>query len=442
MKKLRLFFLLFSSLFLSIQLYSQSLAFAGQFNGVSWKLVEGMAVDATGNIYTVGGFESTVDFDPGPGIQNLTAPGFGGTDLFIVKQSVNGNLLWVKQIGGSLIDMARAITVNPAGYIEIVGDFRGTVDFDPGAGVQNLTGGTNGDGFILRLTEDGNFISVRQFTTGASSQVLIRDIATDHAGNLILAMNFSGTADFDPGPAILNLTSSGSDMVICKFSPNGLLSWAKSIANPSTTWPNAIIIDQQDNIVYGGYFNGAMDFDPGAGVFNLTSAGGADAFVAKLTPQGDFIWAKQFTNTGLGAIYSLVFDAGDNIYAGGFFEGNNIDLDPGAGTSLVSSYGDRDAFAVKLTKEGDFVWANRFGGTAADQTDAIAVGTDGKVYLGLTFNGTADIDPGSGTQNLTSKGGSDISLVRLNANGVLDWAKQTGGTASEQVSYMRMDNPG
>src|SRR3982750_4076986 len=110
MKNLRLFFLLFSSLFLSIQLYSQSLAFAGQFSGTQFKLVEGIAVDATGNTYTVGGFESTVDFDPGPGTLNLTAPGFGGADIFIVKQSVNGTLLWVKQIGGTDIDMARDIT--------------------------------------------------------------------------------------------------------------------------------------------------------------------------------------------------------------------------------------------------------------------------------------------------------------------------------------------
>jgi uncharacterized repeat protein (TIGR01451 family) len=440
MRKLRLFFLLFSSLFLSIQLYSQSLASAGQFNGVSFKLVEGMAVDGTGNIYTVGGFESTVDFDPGPGTMNLTAPGFGGTDLFITKQSVNGNLLWVKQIGGSDIDMARAITINPSGYIEIVGDFRGTVDFDPGAGVQNLIGGTNGDGFILRLTEDGSFVSVRQFTTAATGRVLIRDIATDHAGNLILAMNFANTIDIDPGPAVVNLTSSGSDLVICKFLPSGILSWTKLIANPSTSWPNAIIIDQQDNIVYGGYFNGTMDFDPGAGVFNLTSDGSSDGFVSKLSPQGDFIWAKQFRNTGLAVVSSLVSDAGDNIYAAGFFDGNNTDFDPGAGTSLVSSYGDRDAFAVKLTKEGDFGWASRFGGTAADQSGAIAVGTDGKVYMDVTFNGTADMDPGAGTQNLTSRGESDFALVRLNANGGLDWAKQTGGIASEDVSYMRMDN--
>src|SRR5262245_39844239 len=58
--------------------------------------------DGSGNIYVIGDFTGTVDFDPGPGVQNMTAA--GDSDIFIAKYSVSGNLMWNFRIGGSGLD--------------------------------------------------------------------------------------------------------------------------------------------------------------------------------------------------------------------------------------------------------------------------------------------------------------------------------------------------
>ncbi|KKP34691.1 MAG: Calx-beta domain-containing protein [Candidatus Nomurabacteria bacterium GW2011_GWE1_32_28] len=95
--------------------------------------------------------------------------------------------------------------------------------------------------------------------------------------------SFNGTADFDPGASVYNLTSAGgTDIFISKLDSSGNFVWAKGIGGISNDYSNSIVIDSSGNIYTTGYFNDTVDFDPGAGVYNLTSAGGTDIFISKL----------------------------------------------------------------------------------------------------------------------------------------------------------------
>ena len=69
-----------------------------QFGGTGTSGANSMELDASGNIYTIGGFSGTVDFNPGSGIYNLTS--IGDNDLFVSKLDSAGNFIWAKQIGG------------------------------------------------------------------------------------------------------------------------------------------------------------------------------------------------------------------------------------------------------------------------------------------------------------------------------------------------------
>ena len=94
------------------------------------------------NIYTVGTFMNTVDFDPNSGITNLTS--ISSQSTFIQKLDFNGNLIWVKSLGGVGAD----IKIDTLGNPHITGYFAGTTDFDPNAGVNNLTSNGTKDIFI------------------------------------------------------------------------------------------------------------------------------------------------------------------------------------------------------------------------------------------------------------------------------------------------------
>ena len=69
--------------------------------------------------------------------------------------------------------------------------------------------------------------------------------------------------------------------------------WARQMGGASSEWGWGVAVDDSGNVYTTGEFQGTVDFDPGAGVFNLTSAGGDDIFVSKLDSAGNFVWAQQ-----------------------------------------------------------------------------------------------------------------------------------------------------
>ena len=112
--------------------------------------------DLQGNVYTTGSFQETVDFDPGPEVNNLSS--VGRSDVFVQKLDTDGNFLWVKQMGGKYDDTGYDITIDVDGNIITTGHFQKTIDFDPGLGVTNLTSEGKLDVFVQKLDADGNFM--------------------------------------------------------------------------------------------------------------------------------------------------------------------------------------------------------------------------------------------------------------------------------------------
>lgn len=107
-------------------------------------------------------------------------------------------------------------------------------------------------------------------------------ITVDAAGNVYTTGNFSGTADFDPGPDTFTLTSNGvDDIFISKLDRNGDFVWAKGMGGNESENAVGIAVDSSDNVYTTGVFYNSVDFDPGAGTANLTSAGERDIFVTK-----------------------------------------------------------------------------------------------------------------------------------------------------------------
>jgi hypothetical protein len=383
-----------------------------------------MAVDAAGNVYTTGNFEATADFDPGPGTYNLTPASF--SDMFISKLDASGNFVWAKNIGAA---DGYSITLDGSGNIYITGRFEGGGDFDPGAGTSNLSSAGTYDVFVLKLDASGNFVWTRNM--GGTSADIARDIAVDASGNVYTTGIFGGTADFDPGAATFNLTSSGGDDIfISKLDAAGNFVWAGSMGGSSQfDRGTSLVLDASGNIYLAGNFEGTADFDPGAGVSNLTATGGTDIFIARLNASGNLLWVKGIGGTADDVANEIKLDASGNLYITGDF-GNTVDFDPGAGSFSLSSAGAADIFVLKLDASGNFTWARNMGGTLTDSGLSIDIDLTGNVYTTGVFQGTADFDPDAGISDLTSDAVFDIFISKLDASGNYAWVKRTGGTGS------------
>lgn len=115
------------------------LRWAKSIGGLGTDEVRALAQDAAGNLYVAGSFAGQVDFDPGAGQRTLGAS--GATDLFLLKLTAAGELVWAKALGGATHEQATAVAVDPAGYVYLGGFFSGTMDFDSGPDIVAVSAG-------------------------------------------------------------------------------------------------------------------------------------------------------------------------------------------------------------------------------------------------------------------------------------------------------------
>jgi len=410
---------------LSIQpLLAQVPAFewAQQIGGTTFDRGYSIAVDVSGNVYNTGYFSGKADFDPGPGTFNLTS--VGSIDVFVQKIDAHGNLIWAKQMGGTNFDQGCSITVDASGNVYTTGSFEGKVDFDPGPGTTYLTSAGQADIFVQKLNTDGNLVWAKQI--GGLTDDIGRSIAIDTSGNIYITGSFNGTTEF-------SLDEKYYDILVQKLNNNGDLLWAKKIGGTGNDEGLSITVDLSGNVYTAGLFYGTVNFDPGTGEAIHKSAGSADIFIQKLNTSGDFLWMKQ-----VGGIYgdianSIAVDASGNVYTTGFFY-KTVDFDPGLGVANLISVGGIDIFVQKLDTNGDFLWAKQMGGISDDVAKSLALDTSANVYITGYFTGTADFDPGTGINNLTSAGSSNTFIQKLDADGDFIWAKQMGGNSASIIS--------
>ncbi len=386
-----------------------NLVWAKHMNG-TWKAYgASISTDEVLNVYVSGGFNGTVDFDPGAGAHTLTNSSHQYYDIFICKLDSSGNYAWAKKIGGAVNDFACSMIADRTGNTYTTGYFEGTVDFDPSAGTHQLTSSFGSSVFVIKLDDNGNFIWAKNL--GGTSFTTTCSIVKDDAGNLYITGNFEGTQDFDPGPGIFNLTSSGAqDVFICKLDSAGNFIWAKSFGGSSTDEGYSITADQTGHIFCAGYFQSTVDFDPGAGVFQMTSLGSQDIFITKLDTTGNFIWAKSIGGAGSDEARSIAVDSSGNIWVAGNFSLTD-DFDPGVGVFPLSSSSYEHVFVLKLNSNGDFIWAEKIGGSDMNK---LIINPDGSICIHGKFLSTVDFDPGPGVFDLTATIYESLYILKLN----------------------------
>ena len=408
-----------------------------------------VAVDKNGNVYSAGLFQHEIDFDPGPGTFILTASNSFSTGIYISKLNAAGDFVWAIQVP-ALVEWANIeISVDGFGNVYLAAELRYPTDFDPGPGVYTLTPIGAKDAFVAKYDGNGNLVWAKQFG-GPGDTVPASDVLTiDDNNNVIVCGNFNNTVDFDPGPNVFNITSSAHiQSFIVKLNSNGDFIWAKQFGNSPVVLCGSniadVTCDPQGNIYTVGNFKGLCDFDPGPGVYSLQAISLRDGYIAKLDPNGQFLWAKRIGNTTndyyeYAESRGIGLDTANNVYTAGNFTGT-FDFDPGANTQIITS-ANYDAYVLKLDAQGNFIWVDAFGSSQMDIGADIAVENSGDVYFIGSVGHITDMDPGPGVFTLTSLGSYGASvLAKFNSNGGLLYAGLFDGTGSTLIRRMVVDS--
>jgi len=199
----------------------------------------------------------------------------------------------------------------------------------------------------------------------------------------------------DGGYAIAGYTESfgagEKDVYVVKLDANGNLQWTKTIGGPAIENGSSLVQTSD-----GGY---AI-----AGSTRSFGAGEVDVYVVKLDANGNLQWTRTIGGEKDEVGFSLI-QTSDGGYAI-------------AGTTTSFGAGEADVYVVKLDANGNLQWTKTIGGPGYEIGFSLIQTSDGGYAI-------AGLTPSFGA------GGLDVYVVKLNANGNLQWTKTIGGPAGE-----------
>ena len=362
--------------------------------------VNSIVLDKLGNLYITGFFEGTADFDPGPGVANLTKVG-NGRDFYFAKYDSNGNYIWAKNLGGGNSDVGNSITIDSVGNVHIAGSCFGILDFDLGPGTATLSSGV----FVAEYDANGNYMWARSLPSNGFHDAL--SVKVDALGNTYVTGFYQGTMNFDFGANTYTINGGNQSIFLAKYDKLGNYKWAKSIGIAGYCEGHEICLDENRNIYLTGTHSGTTDFDPGPSTSTITPAGFGDVFFAKYDSLGNYLWAKSIGNNGWQESYTIVTDKNKSIYLSGYYTGA-MDFDPSSGAATMSTTASGpDIFLAKYDSIGNYVWAKSIGSNGYDFGNSLFIDQTGDIYLTGNFSQTVDFDPNPTTSFLTSNSASE-----------------------------------
>lgn len=404
-----------TALLITINCFSQAMnwAWAKRAGGSGYDSPNNIGTDASGNVYVVGQFSAdTISF----GITDLL--NLGDFDIFLVKYSPSGNVIWAKRAGGNNRELAYGIAIDVNSNIYITGYFRGpSSTFD----TITLTNPSNyfTDIFLAKYDSSGNVIWAKSF--GGTDEDEDFAVTTDGNSNVYLTGYFKS-----PSIVVGNdtLILSNGSVFVAKFDSSGNEIWVKQLVANDT---RSIATDVSGNIYIAGTFGNA-----GAtiGTVNLTSSGQGDVFFAKLNSMGNIIWAKSAGGSSYDYATKIVVDNNNNIIIGGYFQSPTITF----GTSILTNVnpstvagGQGNIFLVKYDTLGSLFWAKSAGGMYWDGLNSMATDAMNNIYLTGYYNAPSVT---FSTITLTSPN-LNLFVAAYDSIGNVIWAKSQGGTDIE-----------
>lgn len=337
-----------------------------------------VAVDDNGNILVIGDFTGSAVFG------DSALSGKAGQNIFFTKYDASGRALWARVAGGDLQDLSAGIATDNNGNVMIAGTFRRVPPL-----TQNATTSAE-DLDILLAQYDAAGQRLWSKPLGGSYDDVAHAVAADHLGNIYLTGAFSESASFDSLTLPTGALSSagGKDLFLAKYNSSGKLLWARSAGGVGDDAGLSIVADNDGEVYIAGYFNARASFE-GRFVATRSASDTVDLFIAKYDFSGALQWVKSAGGEGFDAGTALAVDGDNNLYMTGVCTANAV-----FETSPVISYGAQDVFIAAYTSAGDLRWARTAGGLGTDAGLDLVAEKAGTVLVTGGFRETAAFDEG------------------------------------------------
>lgn len=370
-------------------------------------------------IYAGGYFSGSITFG------QVSIPGSGGEDGLMIRFTPNGDAAWVNRIAGPGNERVLAITSDGSGNYYATGYFEST------AGISGVFMQSNGqkDMFIAKYSQGGVLNWVRNL--GSIGDDMGTGVSCDAQGNVHLSATYSDSLTFitKAGDTVKYASAGGKDIIIMKFDEDGkILSHAR--AGGISDDISADIHIHASGFALTGTYSGKVGFKNDS----ITSNGSTDIFLANYSLSTfEPIWVRTIGGSGADIADDLSSDTDSNVYLAGTTTG-----DFSIGQIALTSQGGRDGLLAKFSKTGIIQWAQLIGAQGDDACAGVSVDNAGNVMTTGTFSGTTTF----GTSSLASRGGSDVYVLKMNKNGVIQWAQQAGSTSNDNVESISNNGAG
>ena len=382
---------------------------AKRAGGTSHDIGNDIATDACGNVYVTGEFSSdSIVFG------NITLTNAGGTDIFVVKYDLSGNVSWAKSTGGKGNACGKHIATDAEGNLYITGEFWSeSIIF----GNITLVNAGNRDIFVVKYDPSGNAM----WAKGAGGKLATRcyGISIDAGGNVLVTGLFY-SPDITFGCTTLN-NNGDENIFLVKYDSNGDVIWAKSAGGTFVDRGYGIATDAGGNVyITGGFYSSSITF----GTTTLTNTDNAcsdDIFLVKYDTDGNVLWAKGAGGTSLEAGNSISIDADGNVYVTGYFLSSSIAFDDITLTSANTSF---KIFIAKYDTDGNVIWVKNTRGAGGGRGWGISTDVCGSIYVtgyfrspSITFD---DITLSSANTS------TNFFIAKYDAGGNVIWAQGAG----------------
>jgi hypothetical protein len=375
--------------------------------------VTSMGVDAQGGIVIAGYFGPTLTF-------GTTLYALGATDYFLVKIDSTGQPVWAKHFGSAVNDSATfplQIAVDATGQIALAGTANGAIDFGGGP-LYGASKQTDHDVVVARFDDQGNHLWSHRYGTSPRPQVATQ-VAFSMEGDVLVGGWFQGQIDFGGGALPIQLDTAQNGFVARLDRDSGAHVWSHAIDTIQSTDVGALATgatSKTGTVLVAGTVDGAVEV---GGVGGPTLAG-SGVYLARFDDTGTYTSGAAVNATGSSHATAATFDRLGDVLVTGTFAGTMQLGD----TPAINAAAGMDSFLLKLDPTGVPLWS------MALPTTHVVVDAVPNVVLTGSFTGTVDL--GRGT--LTSAGGDDIILAKLDPSGAQIWARSFGDAGNQYGS--------